>query len=96
MEEKFPDRIDSKFRYVLLASGRAEQIMRGARPKVDSGNAKPTRVAMLEITHDLVDWGYGPTPTLGPDIFDDLDDAEAPEEMEAAAEDEETEEEEVH
>lgn len=94
MEEKFPDRIDSKFRYVLLASGRAEQIMRGARPKVDSGNAKPTRVAMLEITHDLVDWGYGPTPTLGLDTFGDLGEAEDVE-LEADAE-ESDEEEEVH
>lgn len=82
MDEKFPDRIDSKFRYVLLAAGRAEQMMRGARPKVESGSAKPTRVAMLEITHDLVDWGYGPTPTLGPDIFGDVGEAD---EMEAEA-----------
>jgi len=62
MEEKFPDRIDSKFRYVLVAAGRAEQLMRGARTKVEMPGRKPTTVAMSETTQDLVEWGYGPSP----------------------------------
>lgn len=62
MEEKFPDRIDSKFRYVLVAAGRAEQLMRGARSKVEMPGRKPTTVAMSETTQDLVEWGYGPSP----------------------------------
>lgn len=60
---KFPDRIDSKFRYVLLSSARAEQIMRGARPKVEVVTNKPTSMAMKEVTDDVVEWGYGPSPT---------------------------------
>jgi DNA-directed RNA polymerase omega subunit len=64
MDEKFPDRIDSKFRYVLLASARAEQLMRGARSKVEAVSGKQTSVAMREITEDRVEWGYGPSPTL--------------------------------
>lgn len=54
--------MDSKFRRVLVAAGRAEQIMRGARPKVEAGKRKPTRVALEEVEHNLVDWGYGPPP----------------------------------
>jgi DNA-directed RNA polymerase omega subunit len=62
MDGKQPPTIDSKFRLVLLAAGRAEQIMRGARPKVEAGKKKAVRVAMDEIAHQLVDWGYGPPP----------------------------------
>lgn len=56
------DKIDSKFRYVLVAAQRAEQLMRGARPKSDSAIGKPTRIAMQEIDADLVQWGLGPAP----------------------------------
>ncbi|PYQ67786.1 MAG: hypothetical protein DMF53_01160 [Acidobacteria bacterium] len=45
MDEKGPT-MDSKFRRVLVAAGRAEQLMRGARPKVEAGKRKPTRVAL--------------------------------------------------
>lgn len=54
--------IDSKFRRVLVAANRAEQLMRGARPKVETGRRKPTRVAMDEVDHSLVEWDYGPPP----------------------------------
>jgi DNA-directed RNA polymerase omega subunit len=54
--------VDSKFRFVLVASHRAEQLMRGARPKLEPGKRKPTRIAMEEVNHSLVDWGYGPPP----------------------------------
>lgn len=60
MEEK--PTMDSKFRRVLVAAGRAEQLMRGARPKVEAGKRKPTRVALEEVDNSLIDWGYGPPP----------------------------------
>lgn len=66
MDGKQPPTIDSKFRLVLLAAHRAEQIMRGARPKVDAGKKKSVRVAMDEISHQLVEWGYGPPPQEEP------------------------------
>lgn len=66
MDGKQPPTIDSKFRLVLLAAHRAEQILRGARPKVEAGKKKAVRVAMDEIRHDLVDWGYGPPPQEEP------------------------------
>ncbi len=60
--QQIPEKIDSKFRFVLLASQRAEQMMRGAQPKVDKPGAKQTRVAMHEILEDAVGWDYGPAP----------------------------------
>ncbi len=61
MEVKRPT-MDSKFRRVLVAASRAEQLMRGARPKVDASKRKPTRVALEEVDQSLIDWGYGPPP----------------------------------
>lgn len=58
--DRMPERIDSKFRYVLLAASRAEQMMQGGRPKLDMGDLKASRIAMEEISNDLVDWDYGP------------------------------------
>ena len=54
--EELPEGIDSKFRYVLLVSKRAEQLIQGAMPKHRSRHAKPTRVAMEEIRRDEVRW----------------------------------------
>jgi DNA-directed RNA polymerase omega subunit len=60
MEEK--PTMDSKFRRVLVAASRAEQLMRGARPKVEAGKRKPTRVALEEVDNSMIEWGYGPPP----------------------------------
>ena len=54
--EGLPPGVDSKFRYVLLVSKRAEQLIQGSQPKVKSRHAKPTRVAMEEIQGELVKW----------------------------------------
>jgi DNA-directed RNA polymerase omega subunit len=63
---EIPDKIDSKFRFVLLAAHRAEQMVRGARPKVETPGRKPTRSAMHEILDDRIEWGYGPPPAPEP------------------------------
>lgn len=60
--DRIPTRIDSTFRYVLLSARRAEQLMRGARPKLDTSTTKPTRAAIREINADVVEWNYGPPP----------------------------------
>lgn len=60
--ESIPERIDSKFRFVLLAATRAEQLMQGATPKVDDPSSKVTTTAMEEIVEDVVNWDYGPAP----------------------------------
>ena len=59
--ERNPEDVDSKFRYVLVAAKRAEQLMHGARAKTDE-TSKPTVQAMHEVTTGLVEWEYGPAP----------------------------------
>lgn len=54
--EGLPEGVDSKFRYVLLVSKRAEQLIQGSNPKIKSRHAKPTRVAMEEIDRNQVKW----------------------------------------
>ncbi len=57
---QIPEKIDSKFRFVLLAATRAEQIMRGAQPKLQKPGSKHTRIAMEEVFEEAVGWDYGP------------------------------------
>ena len=66
MDDRADNKVDSKFRFVLVAAQRAEQLMRGARPKVEAGKRKPTRVAMQEGDANLIDWDYGPPPQPEP------------------------------
>ncbi len=60
--ERMPERIDSKFRFILLAAERAERMLRGAAPRLEADTRKATQVAMDEIMHDLIEWDYGPEP----------------------------------
>ena len=54
--EGMPEGIDSKFRYVLLVSKRAEQLIQGAQPRTKTRHAKPTRVAMEEVEKNAIKW----------------------------------------
>ncbi len=54
--EGLPEGIDSRFRYVLLVSKRAEQLIQGSHPKIKTRHAKPTRIAMQEIEQNQVRW----------------------------------------
>ena len=54
--EGLPEGIDSRFRYVLLVSKRAEQLIQGSHPKINTRHAKPTRIAMQEIEQNQVKW----------------------------------------
>lgn len=54
--EGLPEGVDSKFRYVLLVSKRAEQLIQGAQPKIKPRHAKPTRIAMDEVEKNVVKW----------------------------------------
>ncbi len=58
--EGLPEGVDSRFRYVLLVSKRAEQLIQGAQPKLKTKHAKPTRVAMEEIEKNQVKWQLAP------------------------------------
>ena len=54
--EGLPEGIDSRFRYVLLVSKRAEQLIQGAQPRTKSKHAKATRIAMEEVEKNQVKW----------------------------------------
>ena len=53
---QLPPNVESKFRLVHIASRRAEQLVQGARPKIESKHAKVTRIALEEVNADLVHW----------------------------------------
>ena len=59
---RLPERVDSKFRFVLLAARRAEQLIRGAQERMPRESPKFARHAMSEMERDLVDWDYGEAP----------------------------------
>lgn len=80
--DKLPDQMDSKFRFVLVAAARAEQLMRGARAK-NEGPAKPTVEAVREVIREDIEWDYGPAPE------DEVAEDEAAEEASASGEEEE-------
>ena len=57
--------IESKFRLVHIASRRAEQLMLGARPKVETKHTKYSRIALDEVAGGLVKWQLGQRPAEG-------------------------------
>ena len=81
--QQIPDKIDSKFRFVLLAARRAEQIMRGAQPKAAKPSNKPTSTGMQEIMEEAVGWDYGPEEVEDALVDGSDDGAEAAAEPEA-------------
>jgi DNA-directed RNA polymerase subunit omega len=51
---ELPQKLDSKFRYILVAARRARQLQAGARPLIQSTAKRLTRVAQQEVTAGLV------------------------------------------
>jgi len=60
--------IESKFRLVHIAARRAEQLMMGARPKMETKHAKETRVALSEVDQNLIRWQLAPAEPAPADI----------------------------
>jgi DNA-directed RNA polymerase subunit omega len=50
----FPQGIDSKFRFILIAAKRARQLESGARPLIQTPEKRATRIAQLEVQAGLV------------------------------------------
>jgi len=46
----------SGFYLVSVVFQRAKQLQNGARPRVDPGVHKPTRVALMEVLADTISW----------------------------------------
>jgi DNA-directed RNA polymerase omega subunit len=85
MIQNMPEGVDSKFRLVLLIARRAEQLMRGARPKLETDRPmKPTRLAAEEFEDDRIRWDYGAEGG----VLEDADDNENAESESEVAEEE--------
>jgi DNA-directed RNA polymerase omega subunit len=52
---KFPEDLESKYRFVTLASKRAEQLQSGAPARVSDVNRKVTVIAQAEVAMGHVD-----------------------------------------
>lgn len=59
-----PEDIDSKYRFITLAAERCKQLMRGARPRVESHFHKPTTIAQEEVLAGLVQVQDPPGPEV--------------------------------
>ncbi len=53
---QLPEEFDSIFRYIVVVSQRAEQIINGAKPRTESRHAKPTLKARDDVEAGAVDW----------------------------------------
>jgi DNA-directed RNA polymerase omega subunit len=49
-------KIDSKFRFVILASKRAKQLLKGAKVKIKTRSRNPIRIAQIEVKAGVVDY----------------------------------------
>ena len=59
---RLPENLDNKYRFVMLAALRAEQLQCGAVPRVDSESLKTTVVALQEVAEGLVETWDGTQP----------------------------------
>ncbi len=48
--------IDSKFRFVILASKRAKQLLKGAKPKIKAKSKNPIRIAQSEVRSGVIEY----------------------------------------
>ena len=53
---ELPEEFDSIFRYIVVVSQRAEQIINGAKPRIESRFKKPTLKARDDVDGGAVSW----------------------------------------
>ncbi len=53
--------VDSKFRFVILASKRAKQLLKGAKPKIKTKTKNPIRLAQAEVRSGVIEYDILPT-----------------------------------
>lgn len=66
--------LESKFRFIILASKRAKQLLQGAKPKIKSKSKNLIRVAQEEVLRGVIDFEIVPvksddTQTAEDEIF---------------------------
>ncbi|MBN2338059.1 MAG: DNA-directed RNA polymerase subunit omega [Acidobacteria bacterium] len=54
--QKIPERIGSKYRFIILAAERAKQLQNNAKPKIKTKSTKPAYIAMRELEEDLLSY----------------------------------------
>lgn len=54
-------KLDSKYRFIILASKRAKQLLKGAKPKLQTRSKSPIRIAQTEVQSGLVEYEIIPT-----------------------------------
>jgi DNA-directed RNA polymerase omega subunit len=52
--QKIPERIGSKYRFIIVAAERAKQLQNNAKPKIKIRSTKPAFIAMRELEEDLI------------------------------------------
>ncbi len=52
--QKLPERIGSKYRFIIIAAERAKQLQNNARPKIKTRSTKPAFIARKELEEDLL------------------------------------------
>ncbi|MDH4197532.1 MAG: DNA-directed RNA polymerase subunit omega [Candidatus Aminicenantes bacterium] len=68
---KYGHNIDSKFRFVIVASKRAKQLLRGSKPKLRSKSRNLIRIAQQEVSAGTVDFEILP---VGKEDFPEAED----------------------
>jgi len=53
--------IDSKYRFIILAAKRAKQLLKGAKPKIESRSKSLIRIAQAEVRSGLIEYEIIPT-----------------------------------
>ncbi|HEX2695012.1 MAG TPA: DNA-directed RNA polymerase subunit omega [Acidobacteriota bacterium] len=53
--------VDSKFRFVIVASKRAKQLLKGAKPKIKTKSRNPIRIAQTEVRSGVIEFEILPT-----------------------------------
>jgi DNA-directed RNA polymerase omega subunit len=56
-------KIDSKFRFVIVASKRARQILNGSKVRIKTKTRNPIRIAQIEVKEGLVEFDILKTRT---------------------------------
>jgi len=66
--QKIPEKIGSKYRFIILAAERAKQLQNNAKPKIKTKSTKPAFIAMKELEQDLISFEMPPPvePTTQP------------------------------
>jgi DNA-directed RNA polymerase omega subunit len=54
--QKIPERIGSKYRFIIIAAERAKQLQNNAKPKLKTRSTKPAYIAMRELEEDLLSY----------------------------------------